>query len=412
MTPHARKWLSRIVRLTVTAAAVVYLYTKVAWYDQATLAADPAKSCRIVGIPAADPLQLEDPSTGRRFTATASELATPAQTAPLNKHPIEYGLRSIVRRMNVGYALLALLAVGPTTFILGWRLRYLLAMQHIEMSRTEAILLTFAGNFFNFALPGTTGGDLYKAYHIARHAHKRTEGVTVVFLDRAIGLISFVLLASLCILASWRTQALGRLGKLVGLMMAALFVGAAIFFSRRFRRWIGYEALLARLPMADRLKRVDQTAFNFRYHPRQTAVALLVTAASHAFLALGVMYFARSVGMPRPRMFDSHGMGEFYLACMLALTVGYLLAAVPISFQGFGLLEAVFLRVLAVGGWGTNSQVIAVCLGARVIQLIWSLPGIVVPWLGLRRPTAKEQEATEEAAGPSDESVRADCRVA
>src|SRR5262245_52408379 len=80
MTPHARKWLSRIVRLTVTVAAIFYLYTKVAWYDQATLAADPGKSYRLLGRPTADPLQLEDPSTGRRFTAAASELATLAQT--------------------------------------------------------------------------------------------------------------------------------------------------------------------------------------------------------------------------------------------------------------------------------------------------------------------------------------------
>lgn len=397
MTPHARKWLSRIVRLTVTVAAVFYLYTKVAWYDQATLAADPMRSYRILGPANADPLQLEDHATNRLFSAAQSELATTAQTAPLNKRPIEHGLRSIVRRMNVTYAILALLAMGPTTFLVGWRLRYLLAMQHIEMSLTEAILLTFAGNFFNFALPGTTGGDIYKAFHIARHAHKRTEGVTIVFLDRAIGLISFVLLASVCILLSWRTAALGTLGKIVGLMMLALFVGAAIFFSRRFRRWIGYEALLNRLPMADRLKRVDQTAFNFRYHPRQTAVALIVTAVSHACLALGVMYFARAVGMPRASTLALRGMGEFYLACMLSLTVGYLLAAVPISFQGFGLLETVFLRVLATGGWGTNSQVIAVCLGIRILQLLWSLPGIVVPWLGLRRPTASESQATETA---------------
>jgi len=394
MSPKARRWLSRLVRLAVTVAAVAYLYTKVSWYDQIALSADPARSYRLVGPPGADPMRLEDPQSGRRFSAPRSELARDSETAPFKKRPIEPGLRNIVRRMNLSWAALALVALAPTTLILGWRLRYLLAMQHIEMSLYEAVLLTFAGNFFNFALPGTTGGDIYKAYHIARHAHRRTEGVTMVFLDRAIGLISFLLLAAVCILFSWRTSALGPLGKLVGLLMAALFIGSAVFFSKRFRRWIGYDAILSRLPMADRLRRVDQTAFSLRYHPRRTAIALLVTILNHGLLTLGVMYFARAVGMPLPAAGHApRSMADFYLACMLSLTVGYVVAAVPISFQGFGLMETVYLRVLAAGGWGTSGQVIAVCLGTRLLQLIWSLPGIVVPWLGLRRPPAAEAAA-------------------
>lgn len=400
MSSTARRWLSRFVRLAVTVAAVAYLYTKVSWYDQVSLAAAPTRTYRLIGRPADDPMRLQDAESGRQFTAPKSELASDAQTAPFKRRPIEPGLRNIVRRMNVKWALLAVAALAPTTIILGWRLRYLLAMQHIEMSLYEAVLLTFAGNFFNFALPGTTGGDIYKAYHIARHAHRRTEGVTMVFLDRAIGLISFLLLAAVCILFSWRTSALGPLGKLVGVLMAVLFVGSAIFFSKRFRRWIGYEALLSRLPMAERLRRVDQTVFSLRYHPRRTAIALLVTIVNHGLLALGVMYFARAVGMPHPTGGQpARSLGDFYLACMLSMTVGYVVAAVPISFQGFGLMETVYLRVLAAGGWGTSGQVIAVCLGTRLLQLIWSLPGIIVPWLGLRRPPADEAAAIGASGG-------------
>ncbi len=400
MSPTTRRWLSRFVRLAVTVAAVAYLYTKVSWYDQVSLAEDPAKSFRMLSRPGENPMRLDDPETGRVFTAPHSQLASDAQMAPFKRRPVEPGLRNIVRRMNLKWALLAVVALAPTTIILGWRLRYLLAMQHIEMSLYEATLLTFAGNFFNFALPGTTGGDIYKAYHIARHAHRRTEGVTMVFLDRAIGLISFLLLAAVCILFSWRSSALGPLGKLVGVLMAALFVGSTIFFSKRFRRWIRYDALLSRLPMADRLRRVDQTAFSLRYHPRQTAIALLVTIVNHGLLALGVMYFARAVGMPHPTAAQpARSLAEFYLACMLSMTVGYVVAAVPISFQGFGLMETVYLRVLAAGGWGTSGQVIAVCLGTRLLQLIWSLPGIVVPWLGLRRPPADEAAAIGASEG-------------
>jgi hypothetical protein len=66
--------------------------------------------------------------------------------------------------------------------------------------------------------------------------------------------------------------------------------------------------------------------------------------------------------------------------------VGYLFAAVPISIQGFGLLEAVFIKVMVDGQWCDNSTMLALTLGMRLVQIVWSLPGIIVPWLGLERP--------------------------
>lgn len=398
MRAAVRKWMSRLVRLVVCGVAVGYLYTKVSWYDYATLARQPDAPCRVLGSSTDDPLRLADPRTGREFAARQAELIDPSRGAPPARRPIELGLRTLIRRMDRTWALWAVAALAPTTFIIGWRLRYLLAMQSVHVSFREAVLLTFAGNFFNFALPGTTGGDLYKAYHVARRAPRRTEAVTVVLIDRAIGFVNFILLAGVCILFSWRRNAIGRLGELVGLLIIALVVGSMIFFSRRFRRWIGYDALLRRLPMADRLRRVDQTAFSLRHHPRQTLVAMLGTTINNGFLALSILYLGRSLGMGPQRLNEPLDVAAFFVACMLSLSVGYLVAAVPISVQGFGLLEAVFLRVLS-GTWGTASQVVALCLGFRAVQLLWSLPGIAVPWLGLR-PPPNEEAAQMLGAGP------------
>ncbi|OQZ05808.1 MAG: hypothetical protein B6D36_08210, partial [Planctomycetes bacterium UTPLA1] len=45
-----------------------------------------------------------------------------------------------------------------------------------------------------------------------------------------------------------------------------------------------------------------------------------------------------------------------------------------------------FFKVLVEGGWSTSSQMLALTLGLRLVQIIWSLPGVVVPWLGFARP--------------------------
>ena len=197
------------------------------------------------------------------------------------------GLRSIACGADWTWGLWAIVTLGPTTFIMAWRLQLLLGTQEIKITLRDSLLLTFAGNFYNFAMPGTTGGDVYKAYYISKLTHRRTEGITIVLLDRAVGLISFLILAALTIFASWRSSMFGGYGQVVGYPLA-LVVGGGLFFFRRFRRLIHYDALLMKLPFADKLKRIDETTFSFRYHHAQAALSLVTTFVSHFCIVTSV----------------------------------------------------------------------------------------------------------------------------
>jgi len=379
VSPTARKWISRCIKFGVCIGAVAYLATKVSIQDHVRLVDQPGRDCVVVAHDDRT-VRVRETDTGHERTLPWSAvLRRPDQQR--NEDAIERGLASIMRQLDWTWTGWAFLTFGPATFCIAWRLRLLLTTQQIPISYRDAVLLTFAGNFFNFAMPGTTGGDLYKAYHIARRTHKRTEGVTVVFLDRVIGLISFLLLSAIAIYAA--RENIGEYGRWVGYLIIAFFISAGLFFSRRVRRWIRYEALLTRLPFGDKLQRIDDTAFSFRFHPRVTTVSLVVTVLVHFCLITAVYFLARGLGIaPRGNLTAA----DLYRACFLAVVVGYLLAAIPISIQGFGLLEAVFYRVLVEGHWCGWSEMLALTLGARLIQITWALPRLIVPWLGFRRP--------------------------
>ncbi len=383
MTPGLRKWLSRLVKLVVCGGALWYLSDKVAVRDYVRLADDPDRRLILVAE-TEDTLRVRDPKTGAEREASRTALATPDQLTG-GRRGIERGLASVARQTDPGWAIWALLAMGPGTFIMAWRLRLLLSIQDIRLSAREAIWLTFAGNFFNFAMPGTTGGDLYKAYYVARQTSKRAEGVTIVLLDRAIGLISFLLLATCTIAfyAATRGERLGQYGWWVGYLMVGLIVFSLLFFSRRVRKWIRYESLLSRLPFGDKLRRVDDTAFQFRFHARKTLASLLGTLVNHFCMITSIYFLALALGI-HPH--GQHTSIDLYLASLLATSVGFLLAAVPISIQGFGLFEAVFYRVFVEGGWCSATEMLALTLGLRLVQIIWSLPGVITPWLGFTRP--------------------------
>ena len=383
MTPATKKWISRLVKFAVCAGALWYLSGKVALDDRVRLAESPGKEY-ILDEETDDTLRIRDPQTGARRDVPRSALAAEDQLEK-GQRPVEPGLKSIIHQADWTWTGLAVLAMGPSVFIMGWRIRLLLSTQQIPISYRDATLLTFAGNFFNFAVPGTTGGDFYKAYHIAKRTHRRAEGVTVVLLDRVIGLISFLLLAAgtIIVLKMMKKSIIGIYGTAVGYFMVAFMVAAALFFSRRVRRWIRYDALLGRLPFADKLRRIDETALGFRFHLRQSVIALLGTLVNHICIVVSIYALARGLGIhPHGGQTES----DLFLACLLASTVGLLFSAIPISFYGIGQLEAVFFKVLVEGGWCNSSQMVALTFGFRLIQIGWSLPGVIVPWLGFARP--------------------------
>lgn len=378
---RTRKYLSLLLKFAFCAGAVWYLSDKVTYYDYVRLKDAPELPLRLLSE-TDNELIIADGPDGATRRVSRDDLARPDQLTS-GQRDVERGIRSLAVAVDWTWATLAFLTLGPVTFLIAWRLQCLLATQDIGISYRDALLLTFAGNFFNFAMPGTTGGDIYKAYHIARITHKRTEGITVVLLDRVIGLVSFLLLAAGTILALWRTDLIGFYGRWVGYLTIAFFLCFGLFFSHRLRRLIRYDDLLKRLPLADKIKRIDDTTFSFRYHRKPAALSLLYTVISH-FLVVTAMYFtARGLGIDKSTL---HEEIHLYWAILLASVVGFLLAAVPISIQGFGLLEAVFYKVLVDGGWSTPSQMLALTLGFRLIQITWSLPGIVVPWLGFAKP--------------------------
>jgi len=347
--------------------------------------------------------QIQHEVSGELRNVTQDDLA-PEATLKKGQRAYQPGLKSIVSRADSTWGLAALGMFAPVPFIIAWRLRLLLSTQSISMTYRDALLLTFAGNFFNFTLPGTTGGDIYKAYHIAKKTHKRAEGVTIVVLDRVFGLVSFLMIAAITVFAARHTNIVGDFGTIVGYLLLLLVLGGMAFASKRVRDLIRYDRLLDKLPLSDKIRRIDQTAFNLRNHAGKAFVALLGTAVSHFCFVTMVYFLARCFGIVPT---GEQTQGELYLATLIATVVGSLFAAIPISVQGFGQLEAVFYKILVEGGWCVESAMIVLTISARLVQVFWSLPGVIAPWLGLERPTlsAEDQDAMLDPTADVDEHI-------
>jgi len=261
--------------------------------------------------------------------------------------------------------------------LMGIRWGYLLGFRGLEVGYRDATRLMFVGHFFNFFLPGATGGDVVRAVLVTRRApRQKTVAVATVLLDRFVGLAGMAVLAGLMTAATWGDERTRRAGPAVGATLAILVAAAAVLFSRRVGRLIRLDALIERLPWRENLRWAMETLRSLPRSGRATALVAAVTIGVHVLLAAGIACMGSSLDLPVPA-------GLYFVF----VPVIYILAAIPISVGGLGLVEGMYVVFFAASGGVDVSAVVALSLLARFTPMALSLPGLAF-WLAERSPRA------------------------
>lgn len=380
MKPRRFRWILPLLRYGLCALAIWYLATKVRWYDAIHLNDAARTAVRLIEDHGDSFVVLRD---GERSTLSLADVhRVDNDTTP----DIEYGIAGVVRRLDFWRALLAIVFFFPVPILQSLRLVWMLAIQEIRVSTWMSAKLSLAGNFFDFALPGTTGGDVFKAYYLTRLTPKRTEAVTTVFLDRAVGLLGMVLLAAMMILISWDEQRFGNIARPMLVILGVLAVGSMFVFSARIRRMLRLRDLAERLPLGNHILRIGGAIVAMRRHP----LLLVLSVGSTLVLQLFVMISAYQMSL-------ALGMTASFGQCLVYVAIGQLMAAIPISPpQAFGVMEWAFIQFFTHQGLATSAQAVTFALAIRLIKLVWALPGVLVPLLGAHYPTAREVEELDE----------------
>lgn len=295
--------------------------------------------------------------------------------------------KQVLRSVDAGLLVLAVAAFGPTPIIIAFRLKMLLAVHQVELSSWQAIKVTFAGNFITNALPlGTGGGDAAKAYYIARDTPHKHEAVTTVFFDRVIGVLSLIGLAGIMLLVNWRNPAFSGFGQVVGIAALVLVVGMCVYFSRRMRRLFRLEKIVAAMPFAAHVQRVDQAAFAFRHHIRRLVVCMVLTVVLQVGFFITLFLAGWALGL----------VGDDPLSALPAY-LGYS----PICLLGgalpLGGMEFLFVQCFArAAQLGPDESAVLLSFAGRLIQLTWALPGALVV-LSAGRPQADADQSIDQA---------------
>lgn len=319
--------------------------------------------------------------------------------APLVDQPKHWGLLAL--------GLAAYLAAVLLSFV---RWRALVVALRLPFSLRDALRLGFLGYLFNFVSLGAVGGDLFKAVFIAREQPGfRAEAVATVVMDRILGLVMLLVLASAAILFTGQLESSSRevqilsQGTLAATAAGLIGFGLLLAAGRAPSAW---RQRLARLPLVGPVaEKLFSGVAAYRRQPAVLAFACLLTLAIHSGCALSVYWIALGLPGAAPTL------AEHFVIVPLALVTGVL----PLPVNGLGALEYAvdaLYQWIPAGGAIPEGRGFVVALGYRAAIIFVALIAAAY-YLASRREVTQvleeaEHEAAEAAAAPSAAPAEAD----
>jgi len=299
------------------------------------------------------------------------------------------GFATSIRGLRPICVLLACLGYLTSMVIISYRWYGLVRVQGIPMRLWEAIRLTFLGQFFHSIVPGTVGGDLVKAYYVAKHTPKKAAVLVSVFADRVLGLAEMTLLAGVMLSgvlvfgAAQLSDEGIRPAAITTLIVVALVAGTLVFLlSAPFRRLFHLQKLYRRLPIAHHIEAAGEAARIYARQPAALLKAVCLTFLAHVAWIGGLVVLGSGLSLPIP-----------WYSYFVYIPLIYIIGSVPVTPGGVGLVEKLYVVFFSVSAPGMDSSLLALALLARLVVVFWGLPGLWVMVTGTKLPQARAMEA-------------------
>lgn len=326
---------------------------------------------------------VQDPQTGKPRIITPTDVIGGYQVRVV--YPlVDIGLIRLVREARPLYLVLAVALLPLGYMLTSIRWHSLLEAQDIHISFGRAFVLNMVGSFYNSFMPGSTGGDLIKAYYAAKHTTHRTRAVMTVIIDRLLGLLALIILGGTMATIQWSIPTCRQVAIASGSLILLTFIGLFIFYHPDMRRRTGLEWLLLRLPMQRQVHKAVEAMELYGKRPWVAVWAVIMTFPVHMTTIISATFAGMAFQL------KLHALYYWAIVPVLALV-----GAIPISPQGVGVMEPLAVELTRRQAV-TVSQAFALVMAIRFSAIFWNLvASIFVLRGGYHAVTEKEAEELE-----------------
>ncbi len=276
-----------------------------------------------------------------------------------------------LRQANRWWLLAGFAAYGVVEICSGVRWQLLLRVQGIVLSWGRVFMLLLIGVFFNFIIPGGTGGDVVKIFYLLKETPgQRSRALLSVLVDRLIGLFALIAMAGVLIATQWHW--------LLSSPDAAKYIWTALTILGAILAGLGVSFLLtgfglihklpARLPGRDRLAELA-LAYNLYGRAWRPSLAAIVLSVGAHLGYFGMFYCAAAAFRAAVESIPTFGQLCAIMPIIATIT------SLPISVGGLGVREKLFQIFL--GDLCGVSDAVAAIMSTTgyALNIVWGLLG-------------------------------------
>ncbi len=280
------------------------------------------------------------------------------------------------------YTCIAIVLFVVANLFIAWRLQILINACDLNLSFYSAFKLTFIGLFFNTYLPGATGGDIIKIYYASKgNPGRRAEVVTIMILDRIIGLFGLLLLPLLLLAFFPEMLSSGKIFQ--GLIAVSIFVVLGMVFASmiafksniddiRILNWIW-----RKVPMAGLLQRAVKTIHYYRDYKSTLLLAIFFSLILQLSMIGAMLALAEA----------TNPLGADYKMILL-IPLGFLANSLPVTPGGIGVGEVALDNLFSLFGLQGGAEIL---LGWRLIMVMTGILGLIYYLKGEKRFVFQQQ---------------------
>lgn len=311
------------------------------------------------------------------------------------------GLGPALAGARVPMLLLALLLVLANRVLMAVKWNLLLGVKEIRISAFHATRIYFTSTFLGVFLPPTVGGDVVRAWLVKRSESRLPDVVSSILVERLLGLVALAIFGVVAAALFPVMMGAGEVDPRQLLMIAggaALLSGVALAFSFTAACEKLVLAITGHLAgvrfvgkFANTFGKIYTSYREYRTRRGTLTVFFALTMLENTLPILRAWLVALALNVPVPLTY-------FFVIVPLELV----LIRIPVSFDGFGIREGLFVYFLALVGV-PESTGFAVGLANHLLFLVAVLPGGLFHLLdpGAERGVAAAQSCgTDEVAGP------------
>jgi uncharacterized protein (TIRG00374 family) len=288
--------------------------------------------------------------------------------------------------------ILWLLLVIMNTGLSALKWRVLLKPFGVGLSLMSAIRLYFITLFFNSFLPGSIGGDGYRGYQVYKLDGRLSAAYVPIFMERVSGLIVLVFMGGVAGTYLYLVRQ-----DFVSLVIALAGLGAAAAIMFFFSLVIFREKILSLKIVKDK-KHIHALASKFfrnviiyKGHPRGVLWAAVITVFFYLILFYARFLLVMATGSYVP-----------FIAVIGVIMVSNVLAMLPVSINGYGILDLSFIGLLSYYGVDYEKAVLVMLLYRGMQVLVSSFGGILYAFSGQGSVgKTKDNKQEDVAAGRS-----------